>query len=341
MADELRAVLASEHRLDPEVLRRLGDGDVAELRAIAVGEVESPLRVRALGALVAATGADAIPVLGQVVTDPRQDVTARVAAAAQLGRTGPAAEPVLLTALADDDPSVRSSVLSSLGRVGGADALDALADVARRAGEPFAGQARFAATLAAFRARRRGFEPSDDRLERLAVGRAQRARLRPSVLAEADAATAVEQLRAEGFGVTLDATATLALDCGVDHLVVALDPAAARQPTEAVAAGPLLAGVVGVQSPVDESYSVRWVVLTWQGDDGAQRLAVHRPSGQAFLTGRLVAEGEAARFELASVAARGNNPVELRGSVRAGQVELEGVSTAERPVRGAPTPLTL
>lgn len=85
MADELK-VLASEHRLDPQVVRRLGDGDVADLRAIAVGEVVSPLRVRALGALVAAAGPEAIPVLGQVVTDPRQDVTARVAAAAQLGR---------------------------------------------------------------------------------------------------------------------------------------------------------------------------------------------------------------------------------------------------------------
>lgn len=343
MPDSIEGLLAAEHRARPEEVRRLGVRELDQVRAIAVGEVESAHRVRALAILAEADADAAIPVLGRVLRDGAEGVAARTAAAAQLGRTGPGAEEPLLDALDQDDVTIVSSAIGSIARVGTTRGLERVAHLARRAADPVASQAAFAATLIAFRHRVPGYEPRAERYgEALRVSRAGRRRIQPAPLERPAVAVALDQLRAENYGVTLDARSAVGVDCAGQKLLVALDAEAARgRPAEVLAAGPLVAGLVGWQSPVDLSYSVRWLILTWQDEAGAQRLAVHRPSGQPFLVGFVEADGERARFELAAVRGRGNQPVEVAGSVAAGRVELTGVSSAERPDRGTPTPIDL
>jgi hypothetical protein len=122
----------------------------------------------------------------------------------------------------------------------------------------------------------------------------------------------------------------VALDAGIDSH--------AEDLRGHLAVGPLVAGLIGWRSPVDGTFSTRWLVLTWPVE-GTQQLAVHRPYGPPFLLGRAeVGDGEVT-FELTSVSARGNSPTRVRGVVGASRIEIEGASSAGRAERGTPTAL--
>ncbi len=143
------------------MLRRLDAGDLRELELSVLGEANRQFRTRAMDALVAARGAGAIRALAQVLVNDREDVTLRAAAASQLGRAGPAAEGPLVSALREaSEPTILVAVAGALAKVGSEAAIEPLAPLAAR-DDAVGQQARFAATVIAFRERLPGREPPE------------------------------------------------------------------------------------------------------------------------------------------------------------------------------------
>jgi HEAT repeat protein len=122
---------ASVRKSVAEALGRIGPttGDAAErLILLALADPDSSVREKAAEAL-AGIGSAAVPTLALAVRHQSSDV--RAAAAATLGKIGPAAAeaaPALVNALSDSQANVRSSAAEALGRLGtvAADAAPAL-----------------------------------------------------------------------------------------------------------------------------------------------------------------------------------------------------------------------
>lgn len=342
MSELLDRLLKQEHRIRPEDVRPFNPGELRELQDIVTGAQATSNRVRAMGVLTAVQGARAIPTLSAVLLDRQQDMAARTGAAAQLGYTTVSASKPLAAALTGEaDQTVLGSTIGSLARVGDLAALPELDRIAR-SGEPVAAQAQFAATLLTFRNRQPGHEPARDSYgDPVAPSGQGEGRLLAHGFRRDEAISALNDLRADNYGVALTGDLTVGLDCADQRLLVALDAGITGNRVDLaghLGAGPLVAGLIGLRSPVDGSYSTRWLVLTWP-DDQVLRVAVHRPSGPPFLLGQVDVHDDTAEFDLTSVQGRGNQRVQLRGAVRAGRLELEGVSSAERIERGTPAPL--
>lgn len=334
MSERLLDVFHARHRVPREVLRRLEPGDLDEIEASVLGETHRSFRIRAMDVLVAARGAGATKALAQVLADDREDVSLRAAAAAQLGRAGPSAETPLLSALQEGrEPTILVAVAGALAKVGSAAALEALSAVADR-DDAVGRQARFAATVIAFREHRPGYEPpSVADSDVLPVPEQDLSRLRQRRLRHDEVRAALDDLRQDSFGVQLAEEEAFSIECAQERFIVVLDA------DSAVREQPTLSGLVAHRSYETGTYSVSWLVLAWPGDDGATRVAVHRPSGQQVLAGTARFEGDQATFDLLSVRGRGNLAVEVHGSLEKGRiVTFEGTAGRGRPERGEPTP---
>jgi hypothetical protein len=334
VSERLTDVFNAQHLIPRQTLRELDARDLRELESSVLGEAHRPYRIRAMDALVAARGAGAIKALAQVLANEDEDPTVRAAAASQLGRAGPPAETPLLSALeAASEPTILVSVAGALGKVGTAAAIEPLRTLADR-DDAVGQQARFAATIIAFRERRPGHEPpqvADSDV--LPVPERDRAPVSYRPLRQDEALTAFEDLRQDSFGVPLAPESAFRIDCARERFLVALEekPATLEEPT--------LAGLVARRSYAQGTYSVSWLVLTWPGEDGAVQVGVYRPSGHQVLAGTARLEGEQATFELRSVRGRGNLAVEVHGTVERGRITaLEGTTGHERAERGEPTP---
>lgn len=342
MTDFLDTLLTKEHRVRPEEIRRLDARELADLVDVARGRRDQPHRIRALGVLTALQGEQALPILSEVLLDRAQDVSIRAAAAAQLGRTSASATGALLEVVTgEEDLTVLTAALGSLARVGGLEAADAVAALAGRAPD-CAAQATFTATVVAFRYRVPGHEPSPDLYaETTPAPVPDGSALRGYRLRSDETAAALTDLRADGYGVSLGVDGVLGVRCQGDRMVVALDQAVATADErlgEHLARGPLLAGVVGLQSPVDPGYAVRWLLLTWN-EQGQQRVALHRPAGPPALYGTATPGPDGMTFTLGTVAAPGTTPAVVTGTLTPRGLSIEGSSAETRLQPRRPTAL--
>ncbi|MGV1008324.1 MAG: HEAT repeat domain-containing protein [Dermatophilaceae bacterium] len=344
MSESVDTLLSTKHRIRAQDAPRLDGAAVRELADVARGRRDPQRQVRALGVLTAVQGEQAIQVLSDVALDEHQDPTVRAAAAAQLGRTSISATGPLLRLLRGEaDPTLLVAAVGSLARIGTPEALETLQPLTTRAAD-VAAQATAASRLIAFRHRLAGYEPPTGDYANLEAPprQDQATAVQAYRLREQEVAAALADLRTDGYVGTLGARAALGLRCQRDRLVVALDQTIATagdRLAEHLSEGPLLAGVVGLQSPVDPGYAVRWVVLTWKQDE-RQQVALHRPAGPPALYGTARVERDTATFDLRSVSTPGVSPVEVRGTLHAGQLELEGTSGVARTEARHPAPLT-
>jgi hypothetical protein len=340
MSELVDQLLAGEHLILPGQIDRLSDQDLRTLEAAAMGVVETADRPRAIALLTAFQGARAIPVLTELLADTSQATSTRTIAAAQLGNTSRSAEPALTAAVSSEgDLTVQIASVGALGKVGTEVALEPLERLSRDADEPVAGLARAAATVVAFRHRLAGYEPSADDSERLELPQERTIGLRVREATERDTSSAFAELHTESYGLAFGTELSRVVVCAGETLLVALDAGLRTDDLNAyMGAGPLIAGLIAVQTRIDGSFSTRWLLLCWETSDG-YRLGAYRPSGLPFLQGRVDVAGAQASFGLTSVRGRGNQPVELSGNLAPDGFVLEGVSAADRPERGAPTPL--
>jgi hypothetical protein len=333
MSELLNELFAAEHRAPRELLARLDAGELLELEATVRGEAHKPYRVRAMGALVDARGAGATGVLAQVLSRRNEDSAVRAAAAFQLGRAGPPAEKQLIAAIRGrPQTTVAFAAAGALAKVGTPAAIAPLKALAKR-DDALGAQARFAATVVAFRHHLKGQEPrASARAKILELPRRGRAPLFSRALERPEAMAAFEDLRHDTYGMRLAPGRALRLDCGPERYLIALNPDAAELDR------PNIAGLVAQRAPTDNSYSVSRLVLTWRGRDGVINVGVFRPSGQLAFAGTATEKGQRTTFRLQSVAGRGNPPADVRGILEAGKiVQMTGSAAAIRPTRSAPT----
>ena len=331
MSERLQEIFSTKHRASRATLASLDDRDLRELESAVLGEAHRPYRAKAMDALVVARGAGATKALALVLADEREDLALRAAAASQLGRAGPTAEKPLLAALEAGEPTILVAAAGALAKVGSPEAMDSLRALADR-DDAVGRQARFAATVIAFREGRPGFEPPPPE-EPLPVPEEGRSRLSLRPLRGDEAVSALADIRLDSFGLSLVPETAFRVDCARERLLVAVDPERVKleQPT--------VAGVVARRSQSQGTYSVNWLVLAWPGEGATFQLGVYRPSGQQILSGIARREEERVSFELGSVVGRGNLPAEVRGSVERGRLTaLEGAAGVARPMRGEPQP---
>lgn len=332
MSDLLHEVFSAEHRAPREVIARLDATALRELEATVRGEAHHQFRVRAMGALVDARGPGATAALRQVLSKRDEDPAVRAAAAFQLGRAGPPAEAALVSAIRGrPQATVAIAAASALAKVGSPAAIDALARLADR--KDAAGQqARFAATVIAFRHHLKGHEPpAPGRAKLLELPRRGRAPVSSRALEGAELDAAFADLRYDTYGIQLVASHALRLDCGPARYLIALNPDLAGLDV------PNVAAIVALRAETDQSYSVSRLVLSWPARGGTVNVAVYRPAGQQALVGTASIRGPRATFRLQSVEGRGNPPIDLRGTVESGRlVKLAGAAAAQRPVRAEP-----
>src|SRR6266498_2352090 len=338
MAERLTELFAAEHGVDTAALERLDERDLEELEMTVLGRLERPFRVRAMNALVAARGAGAIGVLGEVLHDAREDPAVRAAAAGQLGRAGANAEPILIEALqSTPESTIRIAVAGALAKVGSPAALEPLEGIAAASEGALSRQARFATTVIAFRHGRGGHEPAPaSEQDLLPMPEDERVPLSVREARTAEREAGLADLSRDSYGVSLAPETAFGVDCGPEQLLVALDRDLMVNLSRATS-DPVLAGLVAWQDPVERTHSVCWLLLAWPESRGSAHLAVYRPSGHLFLSGRAHVRAKRCQFELQSVQGRGNLPVEIRGTIKAGTVAaFDGVAGRSRPRQEAP-----
>jgi hypothetical protein len=154
-------------------------------------------------------------------------------------------------------------------------------------------------------------------------------------------AVAVASMAGETYGVRFSRERTFSIDCGGDHLLLALDESLMREPfDEVLGTRPALAGLVARREPIEGSYAVLWLVFSWPTERGRVNLAAHRPSGRQMLFGSGESSREGATFELRAVQGPGAYAVAVGGRVTRSTVELtEALTSVTATARRVPSPI--
>jgi hypothetical protein len=330
----------SEHTIDRSALERLRPEDFRELRETVRGRIEEPHRVRAMRVLVDATGLEAMKPLAEVVGNRDEDPVVRAVAASQLGRLGRMAQDSLAEALDPSQPTVAIAAAGALAKAGTPDVVPRLDELARAAEQgALARQARFAATVISFRSREPGHEPpppSEDEILSVPEGERLPIVMRPARRSERE--NALRDLERDTYGIAL-APQLAFVTCAPERMLVCLDGERLGSDVGHAFDAPLLAGLIARRDPVQRRFSPRWLILSWPWEVGTVAVAVHRPSGERFMSGEGRLEGRSGHFELRAVRGRGNEPVELTGTMEDGRLtSLAGTAASSRPERAEPAP---
>ena len=342
MAEQLEEIFRTRHTLGRRAVENLAPDERIAIAEIARGARPGPNRSRALEAF-ALTGDPSVPeVLGQVLTRRREEATVQAAAAHQLGRlASPESETILVRSVdVAEDALVRGHVAAALGRSGGNAALETLERLANDPTAYVRRQAEFARSLILHREG----DPAAARERRPAaameVGR-QPLPVRTQRATAKELSAFPRPLPGDTYGVEVSLETSFVLSCEAITALLALDrrhvQAGAR---DVVVRRPLLAGLVALRSPEDQTYSVWRLVLA--GPLERRRFYVEVDATDGLVTH--VGEGGVARgvgrFEVGAVELPGAVPLRASGEVTESGVQLVEISTDATPrPRGRPYPI--
>lgn len=329
MSNAIDRLLETSHRIDTGRARGLDARELRDLRAVASGEREHPSRVRAMAMLAIADADQARDVLLPVVRGRREAPVARAAAASVLGRVGgDEVERTMTDAVAtEEDSTVRLELVTALGKIGGHRAAERLRQLAENdAREEVRKQAAFAHMLVAHRDGGERVEPPAPEAGRPLPPRDATNDFGWNRAGDDEVRHVVDTLHGDDYGVDVARARGFAVECPPARFVVLLDGALSDGNVLDVAARrPAIAGLVTERSPVGETYSVRWTILTGPepAEDDAAYVAVYRTDGVLAFRGGLSRDADAARFSLAANDVPGNLAVDVQGRVGGGDVALE------------------
>jgi hypothetical protein len=333
MAKSSDEIFSRSHKLDRPAIEALERADIEELRSMALGDRDSPNRVRAMEALAKSDAPDATEVLSSVINDSATDTYVRAVAAIQVGRLNqPEAEEALLSLLPTvTEPVVRMKIVEALARVGSVDSVEELARVASEDAEPsIRRQAEFSRSVVAYRNGLLGYElpvptssaflkvdPSNSRA--VTFVRASREEIKGSLAALGD----------DTYGLRLSNEVGYRIECGSLRMFLGLDADLIQRGIDALTdRGAMLLGLVAQRSSLDGSFSTRLLVFARTADEDHLRLAVHRTDGKQMLFGSGQVDSSGATFELNAVGGQGSKAVFLRGVLQGPLVSItEAVSS--------------
>ena len=331
MTDRIDQLIATKDVFDRALLAALDDSDRADALNRA-NDPNDPNRLRALGILAASdssSGGSFAQVLGQMLSAGQLDsfdVAAAIGSAAVLGN---AAVPVIQNAAASADPVIAVSAWRTLQQVATGDSLSTLQQNAPAPGTVVGDQAAFALAVIAYRARVSGHElavPDDSHLRTIPQG------VETVSISTAAPTTEDFNLLAQCFSGELYLLApanggTIAIDCGEDHMLAALEPTMQASIPVTLLNAPALTAIVALRDPFGSGYSTRWLVLTWPDGASGVNLGVFQPDGTQIYRGHATA-GEIsnvdASFPLFALDPPGVTPISLTVVVNANGISFTG-----------------
>jgi hypothetical protein len=275
-----------------------------ELIGIVRGQRPSEDRRAALRELILRRSLRRGPVLRELVIDPSASSELRSAAAIALGSgPGPENEQAVIEALDAGDPDVVRRAAESLGRIGGADGLEALR---RLRAEPGGGTGRavgFARTLIAYRlglpSERLQPPPASELLE------IRRDRADPLVFhtVDAEAFRAARQSLEEALpAIAVAETGSLRTTCRSEHLwIVISGEIAGENAGRRLAERGAVAAVVLKEFECPEGWDVYEYILSHPVEDGRAAIFGVRPTGVLCHYGEMQISGARVRIQLQAV----------------------------------------
>ena len=266
-------------------------------------------------AVLALRESTALPDLSRDLVLQHSDDRVRALSAVILGRLpGPASQEALLTALRDPQPTVQRRVAQALGRVGDAQALEALASIQPAEDTPVGRDVRMARVLLSHR-----LGVAESLVQPVEMSTFTRARGVPitwSTRARQGKAAVVASAQLELPGTSLTTRTVQTFTCGETPGALAVDAGLRGAGPEALAA-PRLVGALLRERACSERYTLDGYLLT-DDRDGTGGTDVHvwlvRPDGTVVHEGRATVEGTLVRFAVNRSQAPYGNPVRVSGT---------------------------
>jgi hypothetical protein len=345
MPNRIDEILFERHAVDRSTLASLSKDEVEELRRIALQRRDSVNRVRALGFLVRLSDPAADEAVRKILADSAESPDLRAAAAALAARFGKGAETWLVESLRySAEAVVRLRIAASLGEIGSRHSADALRELAKDNDAGVRSQAEFSLSVLAAREGIEGFAlpvPAKDqilepRADDASAFTVRRASLRAT-------AQVLESLGKRTFDMHLERDNLYAIACERAHMILGFDKQLmSTGVADWVASRPRLVGLACALAPVEDTYSVQWLIFSWPSQRGHVHLAAHRPSGQQILYGSATLEARALSFMLDSLRGPGRLAIRLRGLLVDGGLEVhEAVAARRRELGLVPRALEL
>ncbi|HEX2047422.1 MAG TPA: HEAT repeat domain-containing protein [Acidimicrobiales bacterium] len=324
----------------------LGADDVADLKRILRGETTPAVpidRARAIRALFRSDrSGETSDVLGRVLANQEETTRARAVAAYGLGTIpGAESERALVRNLSTEDDTVRSEVVTALGRVGSAEALDRLKAVPDPRSPRARRQLSLSRLVIALRAGAGAQEIEEAR-------RALRVGMREPVAPEPDApqrtfeSTLIEapevrellgMVDGSMYGISLSDEVGFRVPCGRATYVLFLNSLLKRgRFVEGVRSKGLVAGILGAQERVTRRVTPRYLVLSTPTPKGLD-LLVTRTDGEPAFSGEAALEGDGLRLTLGTAGERGA-PARVDGTLSGSDLRWRLVVSGEARQKG-------
>jgi len=292
----------------------------------ALGKDDALPRSHAISLLPATNPGQAGPLLRQILQNAAEAPKFRRLAATALWRlnTPEARETLLAASRTEKDPSALGGVVKALGRVGDERALAALGEVQMRAEGFLAEQAAFASALIAYRL---GLPGRDLEIPQKTEGvpRSPRGRIELGAPAAEEAARFAQALRDEPYDVPLADDSVRQVRCSAGLWMLSLSKSFVKAGSlAALRQRKTVAGLLASRSPVGESYSVAYLLLTSPSPNGEHAdLLITRTTGEPAWAGTLAESPEGGlHFTIHTV-----------GRIGIVAVELVGTWSSERGIR--------
>lgn len=335
LTPKIRELVATD-RLGRPPVGRLQPGHVEALAEVArdpSGYDESVSARRALTALAtSAPPQDAVPVLTEVLSDPRAARADRIAAARGLARVAtPEAAAALARHLRERDPRVQQAVLAALGQIGGPGELAEIGKLPRPADQATRRQLDFTRALIAHRHGLEGpFMPDVRAASPEDVSDDRRAPVAFRLQSEGPTGEDRDRLVGSTWGIEL-AERSYAVECGRASFTVFVNVDVGASVTSAgrVFERPMIAGVVAQRYPPGVRATPRFIVLTRPAGDGA-RLEVVRADGRIRYVGEITPKGTGWAFRVTNTEQPATADTLLTGHVTGRGVQLDAAFSSPR-----------
>jgi hypothetical protein len=328
MTERIDQLIASKEGLDPDQLAALDDDDRQDALSRAL-DPSDPNRVRALELVAHSDPAEIVQAAGALLADPAVDAEILAAGVLLAATAGELATLVIQGAAAATDPTVAFAAWRAAQQIGSGNDLPLLQNLASAAGGIVGDQAAFSLSVIAYRAGVGGFElpvPASDSLLEIA-STAATTTIDVSAAGSEDFALLMQLSGAELYGVSVTQETSTAIDCGGQHMLVALDSSFVAAAPDRLTQGPALAGLIALLDPLGTGYSVSSLILSWPADTGFN-VAAHRPDGPQLYYGLGEVTADTASVSLRAVGRQGAVPITASASLTAAGLELTEASSA-------------
>jgi hypothetical protein len=308
------------------------------IRNVAAGRDISFSRIQALELLQGSNFSDKVSDLQLLLENEQESSEIRHLSARGLYKVNtPEAVNILIENSQVQDERVLTTVMKGLGRIGGENALEAIARVRDRATGVTAFQAEFAAALISHRL---GLSGNDlhipDNSEYLQLTSDTSRSFQVAKPSEDEAQACLQSLADQPFGIQYSENNLYQIQCGRNNWMLILNRDFADQDAvQILQSRKAFPGVIAAKYEETGLYSTAFLLFTSPTEQpNILNLLVHRSTGEQVFGGTAQVEGGKANFSIRSISRPGGFPVNVEGSFEGGNLNfkttLSGTQVQER-----------